>query len=167
MDRACRRCAASDACNFGDPAEIGRVTRADHRAGLAGTADGSHRPPNSSAVSPIGPPSHLWVPGQWHFLRSSGLPDFRHVHAPALIQLAGSLLDGPQTGRPEQDMTRQSCDAGSMSEREPGIWRLRVRVGGKEVQRGFRGPEGTAPSQTTAKRWNEVTSAPDQIGPYG
>jgi len=41
-------------------------------------------------------------------------------------------------------MTRQSYGAGSMSEREPGVWRLRVMVDGKQVQRTFRGTEAAA-----------------------
>jgi len=41
-------------------------------------------------------------------------------------------------------MTRQSYGAGSMSVREPGVWRLRVMVEGKQVQRTFRGTEAAA-----------------------
>ncbi len=41
-------------------------------------------------------------------------------------------------------MTRQAYGSGSMTEREPGLWRLRVMVDGKQVQRTFRGSKAAA-----------------------
>ncbi len=41
-------------------------------------------------------------------------------------------------------MTRQAYGAGSLLEREPGVWRLHVVVDGKQVQRTFRGTKAAA-----------------------
>lgn len=46
--------------------------------------------------------------------------------------------------RGDEGMTRQAYGAGSMREREPGVWRLRVMVKGKQVERTFRGTETAA-----------------------
>ena len=41
-------------------------------------------------------------------------------------------------------MSRQAYGSGSMTEREPGVWRLRVMVDGKQRQETFRGTEAAA-----------------------
>ena len=53
-------------------------------------------------------------------------------------------------------MTRQSYDAGSISEREPGVWRLRVMINGKQVQRTFRGTEAAARKNCAAWMCNRA-----------
>lgn len=54
------------------------------------------------------------------------------------------MLDGPLFSRQDADMTRQAYGSGSITKRAPGVWRLRVMVDGKQMQRTFRGTETAA-----------------------
>ncbi len=57
-------------------------------------------------------------------------------------------------------MTTQAYGAGSMTEREPGVWRLRVMVKGKQVERTFRGTEPAARKELRNLTVEDAPEAP-------